>query len=73
MGKNTFQLSPEVQTTRATAVRIKQKYLETSNVDIISEMVRLIDNLRVYEASQKMIKLQDNTLDKLVNEIGMIR
>lgn len=73
MGKNTFQLSPEAQTTRATAVSIKQKYLETSNVDIISEMVSLIDNLRVYEASQKMIQLQDNTLDKLVNEIGMIR
>jgi len=73
IGKNTFQLSPEVQTTRATAVRIKQKYLETSNVDIISEMVNLIDNLRIYEASQKMIQLQDNTLNKLCNEIGMIR
>jgi len=73
IGKNTFQLSPQVQTTRATAVRIKQKYLETSNVDIISEMINLIDNLRVYEASQKMIQLQDNTLDKLVNEIGIIR
>lgn len=69
VGRNTFQLSQEVQTTRATTVRIKQKYLETSNVDIVSEMVNLIDNLRVYEASQKMIQLQDNTLDKLVNEI----
>ncbi|GAI97008.1 unnamed protein product, partial [marine sediment metagenome] len=73
IGKNTFQLPQEVQTTRATAVRIKQKYLETSNVDIISEMINLIDNLRVYEASQKMIQLQDNTLDKLCNEIGMMR
>lgn len=71
IGKNAFQLSPQGQATRATTVRIKQKYLETSNVDIISQMVNLIDNLRVYEASQKMIQLQDNTLGKLVNEIGI--
>jgi len=73
IGKNTFQLSREIQTTRVTDTCIKQGYLETSNVDIIFEMVNLMDNLRVYEASQKMIQLQDITLDKLCNEIGIIR
>jgi len=49
--------------------RIKQGYLESSNVDILEEMVNLITNFRLYEAAQKAVHLQDTTLEKICNEL----
>ncbi len=49
--------------------RVEQGCLESSNVDIVEEMVNLVVNLRLYEASQKAIQLQDATLDKICNQI----
>jgi len=72
-GKNLFRSFAPTASISATAVRIKQGYLETSNVEIIPEMVNLIDNLRTYEANQKMIQLQDDILKKLCNELGATR
>jgi len=51
---------------------ILQGSLEQSNVNAIKEMVNMINVLRAYEANQKMITIQDSTLDKAVNQIGSI-
>ncbi|MCD6407408.1 flagellar hook basal-body protein [Candidatus Aerophobetes bacterium] len=48
---------------------IGQGYLELSNVDIIEDMVNLIANLRLYEAAQRAVRLQDATLEKVCNEL----
>lgn len=53
--------------------RILQEFAEESNVNIVREMVDMITVLRAYEANQKMIQVQDGTLEKAVNEIGAIR
>ncbi len=53
--------------------RILQGYLEASNVAPAKEMMELITILRLYEANQKAILLQDNTLNKTVNDLGRIR
>lgn len=50
--------------------QVLQGYLENSNVDTIKEMVNMISLLRSYEASQKIIKSQDELLEKAANEIG---
>jgi flagellar basal-body rod protein FlgF len=52
---------------------ILQGYLEQSNVNIIREMVDMITVLRAYEANQKMLQIQDGTLEKAVNEVGVVR
>ncbi|MBO9540050.1 flagellar hook-basal body protein [bacterium] len=49
---------------------VLQGYLEASNVNPVREMVEMISVQRAYEASQKMISAQDETLGKAVNEIG---
>lgn len=49
---------------------ILQGYIETSNVNSVREMVEMISALRAYEASQRMITAQDQTLDKVINEVG---
>lgn len=54
---------------RATG-QVEQGYLENSNVNPIQEMVRMIENTKVYEADQKVIKAHDDTLGKAVNEVG---
>jgi flagellar basal-body rod protein FlgG len=51
---------------------IKQGFLEGSNVNSIYNMVQMIAALRNYEADQKALLAQDQTLDKVVNTVGRI-
>lgn len=51
---------------------IQQGFLEGANVNAVSEMVDLINVFRSYEANQKMIQTQDDTLGKAVNEVGKV-
>ncbi len=51
---------------------IRQGFLEASNVKSIEEMVKMITSLRSYEANQKVIQAQDETLEKAVNEVGRL-
>jgi len=48
---------------------VLQGYLEGSNVNAIQEMVNMINGLRNYESNQKALMIQDETLEKAVNEI----
>ncbi|NLP18997.1 MAG: flagellar hook-basal body protein [Firmicutes bacterium] len=46
--------------------------LEESNVDVVTAMVEMIDVMRAYEANQKVVQVQDQTLGKTVNEVGRV-
>lgn len=46
--------------------------VEQSNVDPSTEMASLMDTQRQLEANANMIRYQDQTLDKLVNQVGKI-
>jgi len=59
------------QGVKATA-GIKQGYLETSNVNIIREMVKMIQTLREYETYQKAIQTFDDAAGKINNEMGRL-
>jgi flagellar basal-body rod protein FlgG len=47
---------------------VRQGFLESSNVNVVTEMVRMIEVQRTYEANQKMIQTQDSLLGRLINE-----
>jgi flagellar basal-body rod protein FlgG len=49
-----------------------QGTIETSNVNVINEMVNMITIQRAYEAGQKVITSIDETLDKAVNQVGKV-
>ncbi|WP_406242646.1 flagellar basal body rod C-terminal domain-containing protein [Tissierella carlieri] len=51
---------------------ILQGYLEGSNMNPISGMVEMINLLREFEANQKVIRMQDEMLEKAANEIGRV-
>ncbi len=51
---------------------IKQGFLEGSNAGPVQNMVEMIRAFRVYEADQKALQAQDQTLDKSVNSVGRV-
>ena len=57
----------------ASNAQIEQGVLETSNVNVVSEMVNMITIQRAYEAGQKVITSIDSTLDKAVNQVGKVQ
>lgn len=56
----------------AEGFRIRQGYLEKSNINIVEVMVDMLSSFRAYEAGQKAIQIQDKTLEKAVNDLGRI-
>jgi flagellar basal-body rod protein FlgG len=51
---------------------VEQGVLETSNVNVINEMVKMITIQRAYEAGQKVITSIDDTLDIAANQLGKV-
>lgn len=52
--------------------KIMQGYIENSNVSSIDEMINMINVMRTYESSQKVLTTYDGTLDQAVNQIGRV-
>lgn len=52
---------------------IKQGYLEASNVNFIRNMVEMISSYRNFEADQKALQAQDETLSAAVNQVGKLQ
>jgi len=74
-GENLFSVkNPEVEPPEAGDYRIQQGFLETSNVNPIEEMVRLIELTRSAQFYQKMIiATMDTTTQRVINQVGVIR
>ena len=68
-GDNLYRPQEGAQPQQATGT-IEQGMLEMSNTSVVTEMVELINNYRVYEAGSKVVQTQDTLLDKAVNEVG---
>lgn len=51
---------------------VKQGYLESANVNVVSNMVQMIAAYRNFEADQRALLSQDQTLDKAVNMVGRL-
>ncbi len=49
--------------------KVRQGFLETSNVNPVTEMVEMIEVNRSYEANQKLIQTEDALLGRLLNEV----
>ena len=51
---------------------LRSDFVERSNVDSATELTQLMDAQRQLEANANMIHTQDETLDKLVNDVGKV-
>ncbi|ODM27425.1 flagellar hook-basal body protein [Acetivibrio mesophilus] len=72
MGSNLVERTENTQEQQFDGI-VRQGYLEQSNVNSINEMINMITIMRSYEANQKIFQAQDGTLEKAVNEIGVVR
>ena len=54
----------------ATETRVAPKSLEMSNVQVPYEMTQMTLALRMYSANQKVINAFDETMTRLINEVG---
>lgn len=50
-----------------------QNYMETSNVNVVNEMVRMIEVNRAYEANQKTIQSEDSMMNTLWNRVAAVQ
>ena len=57
----------------STGTVILQGFLEESNVDPIRTMVDMIEIFRSFESGQKAIQVQDQALQRVVNDVGTVR
>jgi len=49
--------------------KVVQGFVEASNVNPVTEMVRMIEVNRAYEANQKSIQSEDSMLNRLINDV----
>ena len=56
----------------AVDAKVKQGWLEGSNVDMASEIVSMVELNRAYELNQRVLKMVDESLSKTVNEVGRV-
>ena len=52
---------------------VVQGYLETSNINVVDEMVELITITRAYEANQKVLQAEDDMLEQSVTTVGRVQ
>jgi flagellar basal-body rod protein FlgF len=53
--------------------KIIQGFIESANINPVTEMVDMIEVQRIYEANQKSIQSHDQLLGRLINEVGSNR
>ena len=70
VGNGMFTAPNGVAPQPTTGVQVYQGYLEGSNVDMTESMVSTMNLVRAYEANQKLLQMQDETLKSTVNEVG---
>jgi flagellar basal-body rod protein FlgF len=70
VGDNLFSGANPINAVNAA---IKQNSLEQSNVNVVNEVVNMMTVMRSYESNQKMIGSIDETLGKVINEVGSVR
>ena len=52
--------------------KVMSRFLETSNVNPVNEMVRMIEVQRAYELNSKSITTHDTLVGRVINEVGRV-
>jgi flagellar basal-body rod protein FlgF len=69
-GDNTFRNSSNLQPQPAATARLRQGYLETSNVKPVLEITRMVEVSRAYESTAKMIDAEADLSRRSVERLG---
>jgi flagellar basal-body rod protein FlgF len=72
VGSNMFAAGSAGAPQAATDCKVKQGWLESSNVDMAEEMVTMVELNRAYQVNQRVLTMLDQSLSKTVNEVGKV-
>jgi len=70
LGSGLYAATDKTSVQPEASVQVRQGFLESSNVATMQEMVRMIETMRHFEASQKVIQAYDGILDKAISKLG---
>lgn len=70
VGDGLYLPGESIELDSADAIRVRQGFTETSNVVAMSEMIKMIETVRHFEASQRLIRGYDDMLDRAINDNG---
>ncbi len=57
---------------QATESAVNQGFLESSNVNMLDQMVKMMEVSREFESNQRALKVINSTLEKTVNDVGRV-
>ena len=67
IGSSTYMAPPEVTGTAAENVIVKKGYQESSNVQVISELVRMMTVSRLYDANMRFVTSKKDATQSIMN------
>ena len=70
IGNSLYAVPDGVELIAAERSYIRQGFIETSNVDIVREMIDMMVSFRAYEANSRAVQSQDQSLNHLFNRVG---
>jgi flagellar basal-body rod protein FlgF len=70
LGNGLFAATDSTEFSDPDAGRLRQGYLEAANVVSMNEMIKMIETVRHFETSQRLLKGYDNMLDRAINQLG---
>jgi flagellar basal-body rod protein FlgG len=72
-GKNIYAADPQAGLIPVNNPKIKQGFLETSNVDLLKNVTELLTTSNYYSLNSRILMTQDKILEKTVNQVGNIK
>jgi flagellar basal-body rod protein FlgF len=67
--RETEESGAPVEAALGSETKVEQGFLESSNVNPVTEMVRMIEVNRIYEANQRVMHTHDSMTNKLLNQV----
>jgi flagellar basal-body rod protein FlgF len=61
---------PSVKARPVAAPNVRQGFLESANTSTMVEMSNMISAMRLYEANQRIIQMEDDRVSRLINDVG---
>ncbi len=61
---------PEIEPLPAQKTTLRQGYIEMANSSPMIEMGNLVTSMRMFEANQRVLQMQDERMGKVINELG---
>ncbi len=63
---------PYIRTADVSGSALHQGYLETANTSSVAEMANLMSAMRLFEANQKVVQVQDERMGRAISELGNV-